>query len=874
MTKKPQSPSVERRRTGVRACVTCCSLLWLVMTCSALGQEVANQVDRATFGSSVQPMLQQFCVRCHGSEKQEAGLRLDNSDLDFGKRTVAAHWTEIMDRMNAGEMPPADKPQPDTKQLTSVVEWIAAELRRREAAIQSTGGQVVMRRMSRAEYNNTIRDLIGIDFRPADDFPVDPPAFGFDNIGASQSVSPLQTEKYLAAAREIFDRAIVTGERPKSVRWHVDAAGKNYRYDMQEGWDGKKVKVHVSVLSHTENRDGRLMLKPPYGFVQFVSMDTGFQPGEYILRARASADIPSREEVVAVGVERYTAKPDSNPWSAKYIFPMMREHFRKELVFQFGPPRLRFRTVGAHRVVAEIDVDAPLDRPKVYEVRTRLTSASGGIQLHNVYNIPVTYAIHGLGEAGNRLPRPELYLDWIEIEGPVFDAWPPTSHTRILIPSDKKGDSSKYAREVLQRFMTRAWRRPVTDDEVEGKLQLFTRVRPQKPNFEEAIKVPLIAVLSSPHFLYLTERTSRDGKPKAAADTPPNVPAHSSPLNNYELSSRLSYFLWSSIPDDELIQLAGQNGLSSEATLRQQVDRMLADPKAAALAKNFAGQWLGLREVGINPPSTEYFRRYDDHLHNSMIRESEGFFAEVLHNDLPVTNFIKSDFVTINERLSRFYNIDNVRGDHIRRVPVPEGVQRGGVLTQASMLTITSNGTRTSPVKRGKWILENILGDPPPPPPPDAGEIPQKVPGVGKVTVRRRLELHRQLAACAACHNKIDPLGFALENFRGDGSWATQEPNGWQGWIDVNDPPINASAKMPDGTKINGVEDLQNALLKQEDRFLRCLVEKLATYALGRGMEYSDRTWLDSLVTKMNSNGKTIRGLIKDIVASDQFKTK
>lgn len=462
MTKKPQSPSVESRSTSVLARVTCCSLLWLVMTCSVFGQQVANQVDRATFDSSVQPMLQQFCVRCHGGEKQEAGLRLDSSDLDFGKRTVAMRWTEIMDRMNAGEMPPDDKPQPNAKQLTSAIEWITAELRRREAAIQSTGGQVVMRRMNRAEYNNTIRDLIGIDFRPADEFPVDPSAFGFDNIGAAQSVSPLQTEKYLAAAREIFDRAIVTGQRPKSVRWRVGAAGKNYRYDMQEGWDGKKVKIHVSVLSHTENKDGRLMLKPPYGFVQFVLMDTKFRPGDYIIRVRASADIPSREEVVAVGIEAYTPRPDSNPWAVEHVFPMMREHFRKEQRYQFGPPRLRFRTVGEHRVIADIDVDAPLDRPKVHEVRTRLESASGGIQLINAYNIPVTYAIHSLGAAGDRLPRPELYLDWVEIEGPVFDAWPPTSHTRILTPTDKDRDTSEYAREVLQRFMTRAWRRPVT----------------------------------------------------------------------------------------------------------------------------------------------------------------------------------------------------------------------------------------------------------------------------------------------------------------------------------------------------------------------------------------------------------------------------
>ena len=817
-----------------------------------------HQVDRAAYDSTVQPVLRQFCIKCHGSETTEAGLRLDDADLDFGKRSVAMRWTEIMDRINAGEMPPDDEPQPSGQQLTSVVEWIATELRRREAAIQSTGGQVVMRRMNRAEYNNTIRDLVGINFRPADDFPADPPAFGFDNIGAAQNVSPMQMEQYLAAAREVVDRAIVTGPRPKSVRWRVAAAGDQFRVDFQPDWEGERTKLHISLYDKNASKDGRVEMTPPHGAVNVVLMDRDFHPGDYVIRLQASASIPTREEVVAFGVGAYTPNEDTNSWSAEHVFPMMREHFRNELRFQYGPPRLRFTTYGEGAAFAEIDVDAPLDQPKVYEVRTRLESNSVGIRLLNVYNIPVTAAIHSLGSAGKRLPRPNLYLDWVEIEGPVHDAWPPTGYTKILFESDNDRDSPEYAREVLRRFMSRAWRRPVTVDEVEHKLQLFTRARPKKSNFEEAIKVPLIAVLSSPQFLYLTEpATDRETE-----------------LSDYELASRLSYFLWSSMPDDELFQLASEKRLSDDGVLREQVDRMLADPKAAAFTENFAGQWLDLREVGVNPPSSEYFRRYDEHLRSSMIRESEGFFAEILHNDLPATNFIKSEFVTINERLSRFYNIDGVRGDHIRRVAVPEGVQRGGVLTQASMLTVTSNGTRTSPVMRGKWILDNILGDPPPPPPPDAGEIPQKVPGEGKVTVRERLELHRRSTACAACHNKIDPLGFALENFRGDGSWATQEANGWQGWINKNDPQIDPSATMPDGTQIDGLVDLQDELLKQEDKFLRCLAEKVATYALGRGMEYSDRQWLDSLATNMQSGDKTLRGLIQDIVASEQFKTK
>ncbi len=830
-------------------------VLLLALTCSAAAQDFP-QFDRAAFDESIRPVFQEFCTKCHGPEKQKAGLRLDDIDLDFSKRNVASRWTEIMDRINSGEMPPEDEPQPAVEELTTVIEWITAELRRREAAIQSTGGQVAMRRMNRAEYNNTIRDLIGIDFRPADDFPADPPAFGFDNIGAAQNISPLQIEKYLAAARSIVDRAIVTGPQPKSIRWRIATAEKMPRYDMQTGWEGENVKVHVSVLSHTEVAGDRLKVMPPHGFLHIASH---FRPGDYIIRVRASADIPSREEVVDFGVATYSPKPDSNPYSVEHVFPMMREHFRKEMRFQFGPPRVQIRTSTTFRTVAEFDIDAPLDQPKTYEIRGRLEEGSGGIKLRNVYNIPVTAAIHSLGASGKNLPRPDLYLDWVEFEGPVFDAWPPASHARILVPSQHDHDTPEYAREVIQKFMTKAWRRPVTDEEVDRKLQLYNAVRPQMPNFEEAIKAPLISVLTSPHFLYLAEATAG---------------ASEKSLDDYEIASRLSYFLWSSLPDDELVQLAAQDRLSDTATLHRQVDRLLADPKSAALTENFAGQWLDLREVGVNPPSRNYFRRWDEHLRKSLIRESEGFFAEILHNDLPVTNFIKSDFVTINERLARFYNIESVRGDHIRRVEVPPGVQRGGVMTQGSMLTVTSNGTRTSPVVRGKWILDNILGDPPPPPPPDAGEIPQKVPGQGQVTVRKRLEIHRQLPACAACHNKIDPLGFALENYRGDGSWNEQEAHGWHGWTNTNDPPIDASARMPDGREIRGIEDLQAALLEKEDQFLRCLVEKLATYALGRGMEYSDREWLDSLVASMKTNGKTLRGVIKEIVASEQFQSK
>jgi hypothetical protein len=301
---------------------------------------------------------------------------------------------------------------------------------------------------------------------------------------------------------------------------------------------------------------------------------------------------------------------------------------------------------------------------------------------------------------------------------------------------------------------------------------------------------------------------------------------------------------------------------------------MLADPKSQEFVRNFAGQWLGLREVGANPPAADLYPRYDRHLETSIVRESEAFFEEILRHDLPATNLVASDFVVINERLGRYYGIPGVEGDDFRRVPVPEGVPRGGVVTQASVLTITSNGTRTSPVKRGTWVLKNVLGTDPGLPVANAGDIAPKVPGVEKATVRQRLEIHRSLPQCARCHDKIDPLGFALENYDASGAWREREGFGYKGRIGANDPEIDASATMPDGTAFVGVSGLQDALMQQEDLFLRCLAEKLLTYALGRELGVVDRPAVDAAVAHLRANGNTLRSLIQYVAASEPFRTK
>ncbi|MCA9200336.1 MAG: DUF1592 domain-containing protein, partial [Planctomycetales bacterium] len=381
----------------------------------------------------------------------------------------------------------------------------------------------------------------------------------------------------------------------------------------------------------------------------------------------------------------------------------------------------------------------------------------------------------------------------------------------------------------------------------------------------DALQVALVAILASPDFLLLTE------SPLVAADTNESRDAT---LSDFQIACRLSYFLWSSMPDDRLFELAQQQKLRDTGVLRQEVDRMLADPKSARFVHDFVQQWLGIRHAGSVRPDKKMFRRFDDHLLDSMKQEPSAFFQHLLQHNLSALNLLQSDFVVINQRLARFYGISGVQGDHFQAVAVPDGITRGGVLTMSAMHLVTSNGTRTSPVKRGVWILERILGDPTPPPPPNVGDIAPGIPGIDKATVRQRLQVHRENRQCAVCHDKIDPLGFALENFDPIGAWRTQEGNGLVGGPFPKDPMVDANAILPDGTHINGVVDLLTALRTDPTPFSRCLTEKLITYALGRPLHASEFAWHDQIMSDFAEHEYSLKRLIQDIVCSDSFLTK
>ncbi|MFY7953958.1 MAG: DUF1592 domain-containing protein, partial [Armatimonadaceae bacterium] len=411
---------------------------------------------------------------------------------------------------------------------------------------------------------------------------------------------------------------------------------------------------------------------------------------------------------------------------------------------------------------------------------------------------------------------------------------------------------------VVAGFLPTDGGRPSPSSEIDSKVELFRKVRPTKKSFVEALQVPMAATLASPNFLYLAE---------PAPDT--KIPRR---LGAYALASRLSFFLWSSMPDDTLFAAAKDGSLLTDRGLAIQVDRMLRDPKSSAFVANFTRQWLGLDKIGANPPARNLYPEYDRHLEKSMGDEAVAFVGEIFRSNRDLRQLVRSDYVVVNERLARFYGIPGVRGDSFRVVPVRAEHHRGGLPTLAAVHTITSNGTRTSPVSRGVWILRTLLGIDPGLPVANVGEIPGKVPGLDKATVRKRLEVHRIHPACARCHDRIDPLGFALENYDACGQWREQEGHGYNGRIERDDPRIDATASMPDGRKIDGIAGLQSALLAQEDRFLGNLARQVATYALGRELGAVDQAAANQWVGSLKAKGRTFRNLIHSITHSEAFR--
>ncbi len=726
----------------------------------------------------VAEFVKRHCFDCHTGDKAEAGLQFERLVKAGSITDHRKDWQRALKMLRAGAMPPPEDAEiPPKAEVERVTALLEAELSKVDCRIRDPG-RVTIRRLNRPEYNNTIRDLVGVDFKPAKDFPADDVGYGFDNIGDVLSTPTILMEKYLAAAEQIVEKAIVTEDvnEPRTVQF---ASDRTQGGSERDGWRSLP-SVGDVWIEHTFPADA-----------------------DYLLRAEAYGEQAGDE-----------------------------------------PTKMDFLIDG--QKVGQAVVEARRRRPGEYEVKTRVKAGKRRFAVR---------FINDFYNPKDRNPRNRdrnLMVGFLELRGPLGlkPAKLPETHTRIIscTPNEQRSPES-CAKEILKAFARRAWRRPVSNDEINRLAAIFKMSQAQGDSFEQSIQVALQAVLVSPHFLFRVE-----------LDPEPNDPSAIRTINEHELATRLSYFLWSSMPDDELFRLADQGQLRKR--LDSQVKRMLADPKSQALVVNFAGQWLQLRNLYTVSPDPKRFPAWNARLRDAMRKETEMFFAAVMREDRSILDFIDAKFSFLNETLARHYGVPGVEGDEFRRVSL-EGGQRGGVLSQASVLTITSDPTRTSPVKRGKWILEQILGAAPPPPPPNVPELKddgQELQG----TLRQRMEQHRKNPNCAVCHQQMDSLGFGFENYDAIGKW--REKDGQQ--------RIDASGVLPGGKRFDGPAELKAILRSNDEAFRRCMVEKMLTYALGRGLEYYDKCAVDDICRSLAGDGDRFVTMMLAIVHSDPFQKR
>jgi hypothetical protein len=831
----------------------------------------------AAFQKDIRPVLEEACVQCHGAETQEGNIRIDTLDPDLLHGGDVDWWLEILAVLSNGEMPPPDEAELADDDRKRLVEWLSGEIQVASTVRRAEGGYSSFRRMTRYEYNYALQDILGLPWDFAKDLPPEASsADGFQNSSELLHMSVMQFETYRQLARRALQRATALGERPPVLYWGVT---------MKEAADIEWPKQAEQV----EKLKEQLKDDPDRQKQQLEKLTASFNnPHRNTYYKEISTGRTARATWAYYGA-KYAFKPtNSRPEiSASFghvaIIPMGRnQKLTIELGNQVpdeGTMRVRVRASRASgedahvpsmqlefgwqasnegrsvmRVSSrDIPVDALPDNPQIYQWDFPL----GEIYPRNsVRNTSEMGAMPSPSEyirlVNSSVSQGDIQFDYVEVAAPVYDQWPPESHNRIFIDSGHRQNEAVYAREVLTDFMPRAWRRNVTDAEILQKIDLFDAVRVECESFEEAMIEVLATVLSSPNLLYLV-RTHGAGDPGQQASP--------QRLSEHELATRLSMFLWCSVPDAELLQLADGRQLGDAEVLEDQIGRMLADPRSQRFAKHFVQQWLNMQLLDYLNIS-EHVPHFDPLLKEAMQREPIAFFREVLQNDESVLNFIHADYTMANERLARHYGLPDVYGNHFRRVKLDLSHRRGGVLTQAGLLAMNSDGTDSHPLKRGVWLLESLLNDPPPPPPPAVPEIDLADPEIAKLTLKQRIEDHRNHPACMSCHSKIDPWGIAFENYDATGRWRNQ----------INEKPVDATSRLFNNQKLAGMDGLKRFLLEhRQDQFVRAMVHKMTTYALGRPLTFADRSSIDEITADVRMHGDGLATMIQVIVTSDLF---
>ncbi|HYI92361.1 MAG TPA: DUF1592 domain-containing protein [Bryobacteraceae bacterium] len=728
-----------------------------------------------SFESTVTPVLAKSCVACHNDRMASGGLNLGPFQAPSSIMTQREDWERILQKIRTGEMPPKGMPRLPAEHTDALAKFIHEKWEIADKSIPPDPGRVTARRLNRNEYSNTVRDLLGVDFRAEKDFPTDDSGYGFDNIGDVLTISPVLMEKYISAAERIAARAIGADPLPK-----------------------KPLSAEYSRKDNTLRR------------IDFSSAEATHRidwDAEYVIRIGLPGQRGEDAAPVPLAIWMDGKKLDEKPVEVKpsklvYFNPHSDEEFR--LYLPEGDHTFRVGFVNDEFVKNLSEKDA--------------------------YN-----------------SKKNKYVGSILFEGPFPSKVEKPSRKKILVCDPKTG-GDVCASKIISNLAHKAYRRPVTKKEVDSLLRFVALAKTEGLNAEQGIQLAIQAMLVSPHFLFRIERDT-------TAD-----PLKVHPITELELASRLSYFLWSSMPDDELLALAETKKL--RVNLDAQVKRMLNDPRSAAFADNFAGQWLETRNLDSVKPDPQKFPEWGPELREAMKAETRMFFEAMLREDRSLPEFLDAKYTFLNDRLAKHYGIEGVTGPEFRRVELTTP-QRGGLLSHASILTVSSYPTRTSPVIRGKYVLQNILGTPPPPPPPDVPALDEE--SVGNAgSLRQQLEKHRSNAVCASCHSRMDVLGFGLENYDGTGKWRTVDGKF----------TIDSSGTMPNGKSFTNPAEMRALLKSDLEDFSRCLTEKMLTYSLGRGLERYDRKTVDSITKKLAASDYRFQTMVYEIVRSLPFQQR
>jgi len=813
--------------------LTRCTPLFGVMLLTATAHAAVQAEPGTELDPKLRTYLEDHCYDCHDSTTQKGDFRMDNLSSKIGFENTP-QWSEIMDRISSGEMPPKKvKSRPSAEESLAIADFLAARLKEGEAARMAMRPPVSYNRLTRDEYVNTVRDLIGVQFDATDPgaFLEDPEWHGFERIGSVLTLSPANVEKYLAAAETILSEAypeippLRKGAKPP------------------EPFGGSK----PAILPEQVNERHRERLQQ-MGVLEKLPYE--IWPGD---------------------IFRYSLLKEPLPETGVYEISYTISGLKPE---KGRAPRIKVYESKLDRTLFEQDIVAPEDKPVTVTFLAHLPKGRPNIEVYN--DVPGPSNLPRSGRHGNRpfvslkdgrmpwqikltdeqgRPRyPFLILHSISWRGPIV-----TDHEKQLREDYRpapEGDLAQ-ARELLRKLATRAFRRPVREDELDGFAGIVAEELKAGEKFPSAVKAGMDAILCSKSFLFEAE-----GDPDKMRQT----------LNDWEIASRLSYLLWSTMPDDELFSLAAAGKLRDKSELTRQVERMLADPRARRLTDAFSSQWLRLRKVGMFPPDKVLYPDYDKQLEASMIGETRSFFHEVLMSGLSLREFLDSNWTMANTRLAEYYGLpsDGLQSDSFQRVPLTPESHRGGLLTQAAVLSLTSDGTRHRPVHRGVWVMESIFGRSPAPPPPNVEPIAPNPVTAPKATIRMKLDAHIHDASCAACHARIDPLGLAFENYDAIGRWRTTEKAEGVG----PDPAVDPSGKLPDGRTYQDVAGFKKLLLADIDSFNRTFIEKLATYALRRTVSFSDYDQLKAIAATSKADDYRVKDILTALVTSDLFQKR